>query len=171
MQFCDRYRDHFIGQGRNSVDHARCYVSGLLGAQRRKNIETIENDVSGSDYQGMEQFISSSPWAHRALLDDVARDANELLGDREEAGLYIDESSFLKKGTSSVGVQRQWSAGREGGELPGWGLRLPRQEERLRAGGLPAVPARELGGGFGTLRQGEGSRGPADLQGEVEAGS
>jgi SRSO17 transposase len=113
MQFCDRYRDHFIGQGRNSVDHARHYVSGLLGTQRRKNIETIENDVSGSDYQGMEQFISSSPWDHRALLDDVARDADELIGDEKDAGLYIDESSFLKKGASSVGVQRQWS-GRAG---------------------------------------------------------
>jgi SRSO17 transposase len=113
MQFCDRYRNHFIGQGRNSVDHARHYVSGLLGTQRRKNIETIENDVSGSDYQGMEQFISSSPWEHRALLDDVARDADDLIGDENDAGLYIDESSFLKKGTSSVGVQRQWS-GRAG---------------------------------------------------------
>jgi SRSO17 transposase len=47
------------------------------------------------------------------LLDDVARDANEVLGDEKEAGFYIDESSFLKKGTASVGVQRQWS-GRAG---------------------------------------------------------
>jgi len=113
MEFCDRYTHHFVGQGRSSVGHARHYLTGLLGTQRRKNIETIENDVSGSDYQGMEQFISSSPWDHRAVLDDVARDANELLGDEKEAGFYIDESSFLKKGTSSVGVQRQWS-GRAG---------------------------------------------------------
>jgi SRSO17 transposase len=113
VEFCDRYTHHFVGQGRNSVGHARHYLSGLLGTQRRKNIETIENDVSGSDYQGMEQFISSSPWKHQSLLDDVACDANELLGDGREAGLYIDESSFLKKGASSVGVQRQWS-GRAG---------------------------------------------------------
>jgi len=113
MEFCDRYTHHFVGQGRNSIGHARHYLTGLLGTQRRKNIETIENDVSGSDYQGMEQFISSSPWDHRTLLDDVSRDANELLGDKKEAGFYIDESSFLKKGTSSVGVHRQWS-GRAG---------------------------------------------------------
>ncbi len=43
----------------NSVGHARHYLSGLLGTQRRKNIETIHNDVADSDYQGMEQFISS----------------------------------------------------------------------------------------------------------------
>lgn len=113
MDFCDRYSRHFIGQGFNSTDHARHYLSGLTGTQRRKNIETIENDVAGSDYQGMEQFISSSPWCHRALLDDLARGADETYGDGREAGLYIDESSFLKKGHASVGVQRQWS-GRAG---------------------------------------------------------
>ncbi len=113
MEFCGQYSSHFIGQGRNSVSHARHYLSGLLGTQRRKNIETIENDVSGSDYQGMEQFISTSPWDHRALLDDVARDADKELGDEKEAGLFLDESSFLKKGKASVGVKRQWS-GRAG---------------------------------------------------------
>jgi len=113
MEFCDQYGRHFIGTGRNSVDHARHYLSGLLGTQRRKNIETIENDVSGSDYQGMEQFISSSPWDHRALLDDVARDADQILGHDTDTGFFIDESSFLKKGKASVGVQRQWS-GRAG---------------------------------------------------------
>lgn len=113
MDFCGQYSSHFVGQGRNSISHARHYLSGLLGTQRRKNIETIENDVSGSDYQGMEQFISTSPWDHRALLDDVAADADRVLGDKDNTGFYIDESSFLKKGKASVGVQRQWS-GRAG---------------------------------------------------------
>ena len=113
MEFCDQFSSHFVGQGRNSIGHARHYLSGLLGTQRRKNIEPIANDVSGSDYQGMEQFISSSPWDHRALLDDVAREADKVLGDKDDAGFYIDESSFLKKGHASVGVKRQWS-GRAG---------------------------------------------------------
>jgi len=107
MDFCDRYEKHFVGQGRNSTGHARHYISGLTGTQRRKNIETFENDVSGSDYQGMEQFISSSPWSHRALLDDVAKGADALLGDPEDTGLNIDECTFLKKGKASVGVARQ----------------------------------------------------------------
>lgn len=109
MEFCRQYGHHFIGQGRNSVDHARHYITGLMGTQRSKNMETFENDVTGSDYQGMEQFISSSPWSHRDLLDDVARDASEAIGDDNQTGLFIDETSFLKKGESSVGVQRQWS--------------------------------------------------------------
>ena len=97
----------------NSVGHARHYLSGLLGTQRRKNIEVIGEDVSSSAYQGMKQFISSSPWDHRKLMNQVASDADALLGDYEKTGLYIDESSFLKKGKASVGVQRQWS-GRAG---------------------------------------------------------
>lgn len=97
----------------SSAGHARHYLSGLLGTQRRKNIEAIGEDVKGSDYQGMEQFVSSSPWDHSEVMEQVAADADALLGDSEMAGLFIDESSFAKKGRCSVGVQRQWS-GRAG---------------------------------------------------------
>nr|WP_281375625.1 transposase [Haloferula luteola] len=96
-----------------SVGHARHYLSGLLGTQRRKNIETFEKDVAGSDFNGMEQFVSSSPWCYQALMDHVASDANELHGDAHKAGLSMDESSFLKKGHAAVGVRRQES-GRAG---------------------------------------------------------
>jgi SRSO17 transposase len=113
MEFCESFSGHFISQGMNSVEHARHYLSGLLGKQRRKNIETIENDIPGSDYQGLEQFISSSPWSHEAVMEQVAAEADKAFGDPEQTGLNIDESSFLKKGRASVGVQRQWS-GRAG---------------------------------------------------------
>jgi SRSO17 transposase len=113
MDFCDRYSRHFIGQGYNSAGHARDYLSGLTGTQRRENIETIENDVKGSNYQGMEQFISSSSWSHRDLMDEVARGADEKFGHDNDASLSIDENSFLKKARASVGVKRQWS-GRAG---------------------------------------------------------
>ena len=51
MDFCDRYSRHFIGQGYNSAGHARDYLSGLTGTQRRENIEIIENDIKGSNSQ------------------------------------------------------------------------------------------------------------------------
>jgi SRSO17 transposase len=81
--------------------------------QRPKNIETIENDVKGSNYQGMEQFISSSPWSYRDLVDEVARGADKKFGHDKDASLSINEISFLKKGNASVGIKRQWS-GRTG---------------------------------------------------------
>ena len=113
MEFCESYSRHFVQPGMNSIHHARCYLTGLMGTQRRKNIETIENDVAESDYQGMEQFISSSPWSHEALMDQLACEVDGLIGSPKETALIIDESSFLKKGKASVGVQRQWS-GRAG---------------------------------------------------------
>jgi SRSO17 transposase len=109
MDFCESYSPHFVGWGSNSVRHARHYLSGLLGTQRRKNIETIGQDERDSDYQGMEQLIGSSPWDHEAVMAQVADEADALPGDEEKAGLYLDESSFLKKGHASVGVKRQWS--------------------------------------------------------------
>ena len=41
------------------------------------------------------------------VIDHVARDANELIGD-DRAGLLIDESAFAKQGNMSVGTARQW---------------------------------------------------------------
>ena len=107
MKFCDDYSGHFVSRGRNSVDHARGYVSGLLGRQRRKNMETICWDVGEADYQGIEQFISSSPWDERPLLAQLANDASGEFGG-EGSALYIDETSFVKKGNASAGVKRQY---------------------------------------------------------------
>jgi hypothetical protein len=42
------------------------------------------------------------------VIDHVARDANELLGDDQQTGFLIDESSFAKQGPMSVGASRQW---------------------------------------------------------------
>ena len=89
VEFQKQFCSHFISQGRNSVHHARHYLTGLLGTERRKNIEAIEGDVAGSDYQGMEQFISSSPWDHRGLMADVAREADAAIGDPVDAALTI----------------------------------------------------------------------------------
>lgn len=109
MEFTSDYSRHFIARGRNSVGHARHYLSGLLGTQRRKNIETIDGDLPGSDYQGLEQFISSSPWDEEGVLDQVAWDADGLLGGHPDSAFYLDESAFSKKGKGSAGVKSQYN--------------------------------------------------------------
>ncbi len=80
----------------------------MLGTARRKNIGRVTEDVAESNYQGLQQFISDSPWSHRAVMDDVARGAAQVLGGHRDTALYVDETSFVKKGTASVGVQRQY---------------------------------------------------------------
>jgi SRSO17 transposase len=108
MDFCGDYSRHFVARGRDSNEHAKHYLSGLLGTQRRKNIGRIGEDVAASNYQGMQQFITDSPWDHRALLDQVAREAAGVLGGHRDTALYLDETSFVKKGNASVGVRRQY---------------------------------------------------------------
>ncbi len=58
-------------------------------------------------------FISNVEWDTSAVMRQVARQANDLLGAPSETALLIDESGFEKKGTHSVGVARQWN-GRRG---------------------------------------------------------
>lgn len=108
MECCEMFEHHFIVRGKDVIRHAQHYLSGLLGTQRRKNIERIEADVAESDYEGMQQFISDSPWDPKALMQQVAGEAEAALGRNADTALYIDESGFVKKGDKSVGVQRQY---------------------------------------------------------------
>ena len=108
MEFCNVFSEHFMVRGKDISQHARSYLSGLLGTARRKNIGRIEEDVRDSNYQGMQQLLSDSPWDHQALMVTVAAQADGLLGDHRDTALYLDESSFVKKGNASVGVQRQY---------------------------------------------------------------
>ena len=57
----------------------------------------------------MQHFISDSPWQHQPVLDQIAKDANGLIGHQPESCLIVDESAFSKKGKKSVGVARQWN--------------------------------------------------------------
>jgi SRSO17 transposase len=69
--------------------------------------------IPETEYQSLHHFMSHSPWEHRPVMDQVALDADRLLGDSPDTSLVIDESSLPKKGKKSVGVARQW-CGRHG---------------------------------------------------------
>lgn len=56
----------------------------------------------------MQQFISDSPWDAGGLMRQLRQQAEQLLGGQADTALYLDETSFVKKGDSSVGVQRQY---------------------------------------------------------------
>ena len=67
-----------------------------------KNIERMIEVVPESEYESQQHFISNSPWDHRAVLDQVAHEANALMGNDLDRALIIDESSHVKKGKQSV---------------------------------------------------------------------
>jgi SRSO17 transposase len=105
---CEDYSHHFAVYRKDGREHARRYLAGLMGTQRRKNMGRIEEDVPETNYQGLQHFMSDSAWDHEPLMAQLAAEAAQLLGGRRDSALYIDETSFVKKGSASVGVQRQY---------------------------------------------------------------
>ena len=69
--------------------------------------------VPDTDAQVLHHFLANSPWDARAVMDQVARDVDSLLGGDQDSCLVLDETCFPKKGKKSVGVARQWM-GRQG---------------------------------------------------------
>jgi SRSO17 transposase len=105
--FHERYKKFFITKTRSVVEQSRQYLSGLMQAVR-KNVERMTELVPETEYQSLQHFTTHSPWEYRPVMDQVALDADRLLGGTPDSGLIIDESSMPKKGKKSVGVARQW---------------------------------------------------------------
>src|SRR5262245_18945314 len=87
-------------------DNAGRYVRGLLSNLGAKTAEAIAY-LHDHDRQGLQKFVGQSPWDHRPLLAELARQVGAELGE-PDAVLAFDPSAFPKKGDRSVGVQRQW---------------------------------------------------------------
>ena len=56
----------------------------------------------------MQHLLARAVWDHDAVRDDIRDYVTERLGD-PEAVLVIDQTGDLKKGTGTVGVQRQYT--------------------------------------------------------------
>ena len=108
MSFVKSYRRHFQSYRHNVSKKARQYASGLMQAGARKNMERMAEVVPDSDARNLQQFLTHSKWSATDVIDQVGYDANELIGDEQQTGFFIDESGFAKQGPMSVGVARQW---------------------------------------------------------------
>jgi SRSO17 transposase len=109
---------------------ARAFVVGLLADLPRKNCWTIAEHAGDASPDGMQHLLGRAVWDHDEVRDDVGAFVAEALGD-PEAVLVIDEIGHLKKGSHSVGVQRQYTAPPAGSRRPG--RRLPSLCQRRRA--------------------------------------
>lgn len=91
-----------------SKKHAEQYVRGLLSPLQRKNGWTIAEHAGEPEPAALQRFVNLSPWDADALLECNREYAMEHLAD--PAGILVaDPTGFAKKGTKSVGVQRQYS--------------------------------------------------------------
>lgn len=93
--------------GRAERQHwAEMYVRGLLLNGERKSIEPMAARLPGADVQALRQFVNQSPWAWEPVQEAVAHTVVDHL--LPEAVYLVDETSFPKQGTHSVGVARQY---------------------------------------------------------------
>jgi SRSO17 transposase len=135
----------------------REYLAGLVAGLERKNGWTLAERAGEVSPDGMQRLLRHADWDTRDVRDDVRDYVIGYLGD--PGGVLIaDETGFIKKGTHSAGVQRQYSgtAGRtencqvgvflayassHGHALIDRELYLPRSwtedRDRCRAAGIP----------------------------------
>jgi len=91
-----------------SRKHAEQYVRGLLAPLQRKNGWTMAEYVGEFEPKALQRFLNLSPWNVDELLALNRDYAMESLAS-PAAILVADPTGFAKKGTKSVGVQRQYS--------------------------------------------------------------
>ncbi len=83
------------------------YVRALLSPLERKNGWQIAEHVGAATPDGVQRLLASAHWDADHVRDDLRAYVVEHLG-HPDAVLVIDETGFLKKGTKSVGVKRQY---------------------------------------------------------------
>nr|WP_243639508.1 IS701 family transposase [Micromonospora sp. MW-13] len=87
---------------------ARQYLCGLVSGLGRKNGWTLAEQAGDVSPDGMQRLLRWADWDVDAVRDDVRDYVVEHLGDPTGV-LIVDDTGFLKKGTRSAGVQRQYS--------------------------------------------------------------
>lgn len=92
------------------------YALGILGEGERKSCEPIAARACGDPecvddvHNQLLHFLRSSPWDNRAVRLVAARYAVEALSEHEPVTTWVvDDTGFLKQGSHSVGVQRQYT--------------------------------------------------------------
>jgi SRSO17 transposase len=92
----------------DSRRRARMYLLGLLSGAERKNSWTIAEQAGDLTPDGMQRLLNFYRWDAEQVRDDLRAYVLEHLA--HPSGVFVaDETGFLKKGTMSAGVQRQYS--------------------------------------------------------------
>ncbi|TMR01829.1 IS701 family transposase [Nonomuraea turkmeniaca] len=86
---------------------AGAYVRGLLADIDRKNCWNLAEHAGLIGPQALQRLLRSARWDADGVRDDVRSFAVDRLG--PDGVLIVDETGFVKKGTGSAGVQRQYS--------------------------------------------------------------
>lgn len=101
--FCCGYTQTFA--------HLNTYCRGLLSDLQRKSVEPIAL-ASGCAVRTLQEFLRDHQWQHQQVSAQLQRHVAALLPTLPDDGLgvvgLIDETSALKSGSHTPGVQRQY---------------------------------------------------------------
>ena len=87
---------------------ALVYLRVLTSTIPRKNGWQVAEYAGDATPKNIQHFLGRSQWDADQLRDDLRQYVVDHLGE-EDGVLIIDETGFLKKGTKSAGVGRQYS--------------------------------------------------------------
>ena len=106
----DELHERIAGRFGRSEPRARVreYVSGLVAGLERKNGWTLAEWAGEVSPDGMQRLLRRADWDVDGVRDDVRGYVVEQLGEPDGV-LIADDTGFMKKGTGSAGVQRQYS--------------------------------------------------------------
>ena len=103
--FHARFADLF--ERSESREQAKKYLRGLLAQADRKNSWQVAEAVGDRIPDRMQRLLYRVPWDADVARDRLQQFVIETIGSEEGIGV-VDETSFVKKGTHSVGVARQY---------------------------------------------------------------
>src|SRR3954464_1101829 len=83
------------------------YLRGLLGQLERKNGRALAEAAGELSPDGMQRLLRTADWDADVVRDQLRGYVVERLG--AGGGLIVDETGFIKKGTRSAGVGRQYT--------------------------------------------------------------
>lgn len=88
--------------------HAASLMAGMVSGLDRKNCLTIAEHRGAASPDGLQHLLARVSWDAEAVRDDLRDYVIDAFGD-PGAILVVDETGDVKKGTATVGVQRQYS--------------------------------------------------------------
>ena len=106
----DQLHERIAGRFARAEPRARVreYASGLVAGLERKNGWTLAEWAGEVSPDGMQRLLRRADWDVDGVRDDVREYVIERLGEPDGV-LIADDTGFIKKGTRSAGVQRQYS--------------------------------------------------------------
>lgn len=105
--FHTRFAHHFYRA--EYRQRSRHYLRALLSPVTRKNGWQLAEAMGEADPNGVQRLLFGARWDADAVITELQAFVMERFGDPTDGVLVVDETGFLKKGTHSVGVARQYS--------------------------------------------------------------